>query len=329
MLTLRHPGLLSTLQDGGRHWVQALGITPGGAVDDLALQVGNLIVGNNKNTLAIEMTLQGIDVAFSDDTLIALTGAPLLSRDTAQPLPMWRPLWVRAGARLALGRLSQGARSYLCIQGGLITPKVLGGYGVDLRNGFGGLNGTALHVGDVISTAPQETRYADLRAILKSSNQPFVAPAWSVSVWRDWWLAAQRPLPLLDGSQHSAQGCATQTLRGSAFTVLPASDRQGLRLQGPPLHVTTTQRQVSAGVCFGLIQLPPDGQPIILLADHQTTGGYPVLGVVAGIARSALAQARPGDKLRFTPISLEQAHQALWQREQRMLYLHRMLTSRM
>lgn len=328
MLTVHHSGLLSTLQDGGRSGVQALGVTPGGAVDDVALQVGNLIVGNGRNTLAIEMTLQGIDVEFSDDTLIALTGAPLLTRDTAQPLPMWRPLWVRAGARLALGRMSQGARSYLCIQGGLITPKVLGGYGVDLRNGFGGMNGKALQPGDAISIATQDTRYDDLLAALKVSNQAFIAPAWSVSVWRDWWLASQRPLPLLDEFQPATQGHAMQTLMGSAFTVLPASDRQGLRLQGPPLPITAT-RQGSAGVCFGLMQLPPDGQPIILLADHQTTGGYPVLGVVAGIARSALAQARPGDKLRFTPISLEQAHQALWQREQRLQYLHKMLSWRM
>lgn len=329
MLTLRHPGLLSTLQDGGRTGWQALGITPGGAVDDYALQVGNLIVGNNKNTVAIEMTLQGIDVEFSDDTLIAITGAPLLFRDTAQPVSMWRPLWVRAGARLALGRLSQGARSYLCIQGGLIAPKLLGGYGVDLRNGFGGLNGQALQLGDVISTAPQDARYGNLLTALKASNHAFISPAWSVSVWRDWWLTSQRPLPLLEGVQPAAQGLALQTLMGSAFTVLPASDRQGLRLQGPPLSINATQRQESAGVCFGLIQLPPDGQPIILLADHQTTGGYPVVGVVASIARSALAQARPGDKLRFTPISLKQAHQAMWQREQRLQFLHSMLTWRM
>lgn len=328
MLTIRHPGLLSTLQDGGRSRVQALGVTPGGAVDDLALQVGNMIVGNSKNTLAIEMTFQGIDIEFSDDTLIALTGAPLLTRDTTLPVPMWRPLWVRAGARLALGRMLQGARSYLCIQGGLIAPNVLGGCGVDLRNGFGGLKGRALTSGDRLSIATQDTRYAGVQAALKASTPAFLGPAWSVSVWRDWWLAAQRPLPLLEACQPAAQGHAIQTLMSSVFTVLPASDRQGLRLQGPPLPIVDT-RKISEGVCFGLMQLPPDGQPIILLADHQTTGGYPVLGVVANIARSALAQARPGDTLRFTPMSLEQAHEALWQREQRLQYLLRILNWRM
>lgn len=329
MLTVARAGLLSTVQDGGRAGVQALGVTPGGAVDDLALQVGNALVGNAPGVAAIEMTLQGMTIAFAADTLVALTGAPLtgssLKRVTGEaPLPMWRPLWVRRGTLLNLGTMPQGARSYLCVQGGIVTPKILGGAGTDLRNGFGGGVGRALRAGDTLAIAAQDGRYPALYEQLRVSDQPFVAPSWQVSVWRDWQAGVFRPLPLLPGEPGAAWAVAAQqALFSQSCRVLPASDRQGLRLDAS-LRVAAT-RQRSAGVCFGLVQLPPDGQPIILLADHQTTGGYPVLGVVASVARSALAQARPGDELRFQPMTLSQAHTALWQREQRLQAIRDML----
>lgn len=329
MLKIIRGGVLSTIQDAGRIGVQALGVTPGGAVDDLALRVGNWIVGNPATAPAIEMTLQGMDVVFTQDTLISLTGAPLCARDTSTPIPMWRPLWVRQGQVLSLGNMQHGARSYLCLQGGIITSPLLGGAGADLRNGFGGVFGRALQTDDRLTLATQERRYPLLFSMLRQSSSGMTAAPWQVSVWREWSATSQRPLSLLSaGQQEELNDIDRCALYQAPFRVLPASDRQALRLHGPTLHVSR-QRQRSAGACFGLVQLPADGNPIVLLADHQTTGGYPVIGVVASIARSRLAQARPGDILHFEPVMLEQAHSALAQREHYLDSVRRELLWRM
>lgn len=328
MLTILHPGLLSTLQDGGRHGSQAIGVTPGGAVDDVALSLGNLLLGNAPTATAIEMTWQGMDVCFDVDCLIALTGAPLLTREDEQRWPLWRPLWVRAGARLSLGRMPQGARSYLCVQGGWITPEVLGGTGTDVRNGIGGHCGRPLKAGDTLDIAPQQSRYPGLHASLLRSEAPWVTTPWQLSMWRDWWLAGERRLPVLVDADMADSPNLQERWWDTPFLVLPQSDRQGLRLKGG-LAPRPAERRRSAGACFGMIQLPPDGRPIVLLADHQTTGGYPVMGVVAATARAALAQARPGDMLRLLPVSLAEAHAALWQRELRWQYMQRELRWRM
>lgn len=323
MLIMERAGLLSTVQDGGRPGVQALGVTPGGAVDDVALRVGNMIVGNPPDLAAIEMTLQGADIRFARDTLVALTGAPLIEAGT--PLPMWRPLWMKAGACLRLGRMPQGTRSYLCVQGGILTPPVLGGRGVDFHNGFGGGTGRALRDGDTLEIATQEPRYATMYRQLQHPEHDRVAARWQVSIWRDWRATPVDALPLLPGpAQAHLSASSMRRLFAEDFVVSTASDRQGLRLQGKALP-DALPRQASAGVCFGLMQLPPEGHPIVLLADHQTTGGYPVLGVVASVARTRLAQARPGDTLRFRPTTLGEAHALLWQREQRLHRLKQML----
>lgn len=323
MLTIVRPGLFSSVQDGGRAGVQALGVTPGGAVDDVALRLGNAIVGNPWGSAAIEMTLQGAEIHFSQDTLIALTGAPLLMQ--GKPAPMWRPMWVRSGVTLKLGAMTQGVRTYLCAQGGIITPKVLGGHGADVRNGFGGGVGRALVAEDTVSLAPQEARYNSLYRQLRMGHKDFATTSWQVSIWRDWLPVPHHALRLVPATaMRQLSEASRQRIFNEDFSVSPVSDRQGLRLEGVCIP-DALPRQTSAGVCFGLAQLPPDGHPIILLADHQTTGGYPVLGVVASVDRTCLAQARPGDKLRFQPLGLGDAHATLWAREQRLQTIERML----
>ncbi len=323
MLKIIRSGVLTTLQDGGRPGYQGMGVSPGGAADTFAMQIGNTLVGNPAGDAALEMTFQGAAITFSCDTLIALTGAPILWEGKLAPL--WRPLWVKAGITLDLGAMPQGARTYLCVQGGFEVPRVLGGAGTDLRNGFGGGFGRALSAGDSLAVAPQDTRYPSLYRRLQKSDDRFVFPAWQVSCWRDWLPFPLQALPFLPAPMgREDMGTIYAQLESTAFVVSTASDRQGLRLLGEPMG-TTLPRQPSAGVCVGTMQLPPDGQPILLLADHQTTGGYPVPGVVPTVAHSALAQARPGDRLTLQRMRLEEAHCALWVREQRLQLIRKML----
>ena len=318
MLTIERGGQLSTVQDAGRFGNQALGVTVGGAVDDVALKVGNWLVGNEHNAAAIEMTWLGPRLRFHQDTLIALTGAQGEIHCGGAAVPMWRPVWIRKGALLCTDRIHEGARVYLCLNGGVQVESVLGGFGTHLGSHFGGHKGRSLSKDDVLNTASQANLYPHLLACLKSPNIDFASPRWQLSVWRDWSIAHEQQIRLLPGIDQSNLGIAgMQALHAQAFTVQAQSDRQALKLTGPALIASNYQYQ-SSGMCFGVVQLPPDGQPLVLLADYQTTGGYPVIGVVANVDRCRLAQLVPGDTLRFAPITLAEAHQLLAAREKHM-----------
>ena len=318
MLKVLRGGQLASVQDGGRPGLQALGVTPGGALDLVALRVGNWLVGNAGTLPAIEMTWAGLQVSFTADTLIALTGAVAPVTCDEVPVPFRRPVWVRQGAVLRMGQVRDGARVYLCVQGGILTPAVLAGQGTDLRNRFGGHQGRALRAGDTLALAPQQERYPRLRARLQCTGAGLVSPSWEVSLWRDDAAPGGTPIRLLAGPHQSGLGRAgLRALHSARFRVQPQSDRQALRLQGVALRAQHEPLR-SAGVCFGVLQLPPDGHPILLLADHQTTGGYPVIGVAASVERSRLAQLRPGDDLSFVPCGLEEAQRLLREREQRL-----------
>lgn len=327
MMTVLQPGPLATVQDLGRPGVQAWGVTPGGAVDDLALRMGNWLVGNPEGAAAIEMTLQGMTIVFALPTLIAITGAPMEGYELdmhgarmGNTLPMWRPVWVNAGSILQWGRIREGVRSYLCVHGGIKVHSVLGGAGTDVRSGFGGHLGRPLQAGDQLMLGSQSSRYEKLKAELLP-GVAWAASGWEASRWRDWRCGPARPIPWIPLDES-----ATMLLAGD-WRALPDSDRQGLRLSSIEFAESPARKvsHRSAGVCFGLVQLPPDGQPIVLLADHQTTGGYPVAGVVASVARSQLAQTRPGDVVQFVPVSLSDAHNALFEREQRLRFLRQQL----
>lgn len=327
-LTVLAPGQLTTVQDGGRWGLQAQGLTPGGAADTLALRVGNWLVGNPDTTAALELTWTGPRLRFEQDTLIALTGAAAAATCGGTPVPGWRPVWIAAGRELAIGALSAGARTCLCVHGGIRVPPVLGGRGTDLRNRFGGLTGRALARGDCLPLGPQRVLYPRLRAALAGAGSGVAAPPWQVSMWRDSTRPDAAPIRLLPGPDQARLTPEDRAALGSGpFLVLPQSDRQALRLAGPALHFVTERRQ-SAGVCRGVLQLPPDGHPILLLVDHQTTGGYPVIGVAATVEGPRLAQLRPGDGLHFTPCGLAEAQQLLAERERRLAVIRLELAAR-
>ncbi len=291
-------GMLTTVQDLGRPGLRAAGVPLGGAMDALALRLANLTVGNPEDAAGLEMTLAGPELEFSADATVAVTGAAVETVETGTPLR------VQAGERLNLGKLSGGCRAYLAVAGGIDVPVALGGRGTYLRAGWGGWQGRALRDGDTIPVGkPERTPVeGDWRI------DPRMLPAYS-------------PHPVLRvvrGAQAEEFGAEW---RRREFEISPQSDRMGIRLRGAPL---TRKRQgdlLSRAVAPGTVQVPPDGQPIILGADAQTIGGYPQLAHVISVDLPLLAQLQPGDSVRFTEVTLAEAHQRLRARERALAVL--------
>ena len=297
------PGLLTTVQDLGRTGWRHLGVGSAGALDAHAHALANLLAGNPPDAASLEITLAGPTLRFAQAARVALCGAEIDARCDGIVLPGARPWVLPAGATLALGACRRGARAYLAIGGGLDVPAVLGSRSTDLRGGFGGLGGRALREGDVLPLA----------VAAQDVDAPRVAP---------WWIDA-RPEAGADGAIRVLAGAdATQpgdALFRQAWRVAAASDRQGLRLEGDaPLQLADAGERVSAPVAPGTIQLPPDGRPIVLLADAQTHGGYPRIGHVIRADWPRLAQLRPGEAVRFAPVAPAQA-QAAWRRQRHVL----------
>lgn len=298
-------GLLSTVQDAGRHGLRHLGVGSAGALDAYSLQVANSLVGNRADAAVLEITLAGPRLRFERAVRIALAGADIDAHVGEFALPCWHRIDLPAQTELSIGPCRRGARAYLAISGGIDVPRVLGSASTDLRGGFGGFDGRALHAGD---------RLALGAASINDATAPHVAP---------WWID---PTPDLDfdlpalarvlpGSDATSPADA---LFVQAWQVSSRSDRQGLRLEGTPLAVADTRERISEPVMPGTVQLPPDGQPIVLLADAQTHGGYPRIGHVIAADLPGLAQLRPGETLRFAPVTPAQAH-AAWRGQRQRL----------
>jgi antagonist of KipI len=291
-------GMLSTIQDLGRPGLRAAGVPVGGAMDAFALRIANLLVGNDEAAAGLEMTRVGAELEFGDDTIVAVTGA------TAGGLEPWRPHFLKAGTRIGWGQFATGCRAYVAVAGGFDVPVVLAGRGTYLRAGWGGWRGRALRNGDVLTVTPPE------RALVAGNwhIDPRILPAY----------AANPTLRVLAGAQAAE---FSPQWHKAEFEVHPQSDRMGLRLQGAPLARAVADELDSTAVAPGTVQVPPDGQPIVLGADAQTIGGYPQLAHVISVDLPLLAQLRPADLVRLTEVSLAEAHRLLRAREHALAFL--------
>ena len=315
-LLVHRPGLLSTVQDRGRNGWQSRGIGPGGAVDPLALRLANILVGNAADAAGLEFTLTGPVLRFESDAVIAVTGANLSATIGDRPVPAWHAVLVRAGCELTFGAPVSGCRAYLAIAGGIDVPIVLGGRGTHLRARFGGLNGRALVAGDRLTVGDASSDAQRLAAHLAKSEQPWLAEHATLARELTATAYADAPVRLLPGRDTDRlDDAGRRAIFSTPFRVAPHSDRMGVRLEGPGLELAPAEPCLSEPVTSGTVQLPPDGQPIILLADRQTTGGYPVIGHVATVDLPKLAQRRPGESLRFAPFTLDDAQRAMLERE--------------
>ncbi|MDR6524120.1 urea carboxylase [Variovorax paradoxus] len=316
------PGLLSTFQDLGRIGSQAIGMPVCGAMDPLSHGIANLIAGNTAEEATLEITLMGPSLRFGRDSLIALAGADLsptlqpAGTDAATPIPMLQPVHVPAGALLQFGKRRGGLRSYLALAGGFGLPAAMGSRSTYLRGALGGFQGRALRKGDVIAlpaftpgapTVVTPTASALLHGLLERG-------------------AAGATVRIVEGPEWPQFTDAShRTLLSEDYRIGSQSDRMGYRLEGPVLQRTAPRDMLSEAVAFGTMQVPPDGQPIVLMADRQTSGGYPRIAQVAGVDLPLLAQRMPGESIRFERIALEAAQRLLQRRASAMASLARAL----
>jgi KipI family sensor histidine kinase inhibitor len=326
VLIVRSPGLLTTVQDGGRPGYRAIGVGAGGAMDEIALRTANLLVGNPERAAALEMTLAGAELEAADDLLIAVTGAGMEPTADGERLPLRRPVWVRRGTVIRFGRAARGCRAYLAVAGGIDVPPVLGGRGTDIRAGFGGADGRPLRAGDAlpggVPSAWAAAWAAELAAESAASGRGWAAPGWFAPP--DGFVPAGGASDASDGVVLRAVPSddidafapeAVERFFRETYRAEPDSDRMGVRLTGPTIELDVRGEMRSRGVLPGAVQVPAGGRPIVLGADCQTTGGYPVIAHVAAVDLPLLAQIRPGDRVRFRPIGLDEAHRLLMLRE--------------
>ncbi|HEX7118470.1 MAG TPA: biotin-dependent carboxyltransferase family protein [Longimicrobiales bacterium] len=311
-LRVLRPGLLTTVQDLGRPGHQAEGVTVGGAMDPLALRIANLLVGNAEAAAALELTLVGPTLRLEADVFFSVCGGDLQPAIDGRPVPMWHPVRARAGATLSFRGAASGCRAYLAVAGGIDVPVVLGSRSTHLRARFGGLDGRAVREGDVLRLGPRPELSGRLEARIPLENAPFAAADWLAAGAV---LAGYGPDPvvrMMRGPEFDRLTAASrERLFEAEFRVAPESDRMGYRLEGPRLETTDGAEMISEGVAAGTLQLPPGGDPIALMADRQTTGGYPRIGQIATVDLPRMAQLRPGDGVRFREVGLAEA-QALY-----------------
>ncbi len=301
-------GPSTTVQDLGRR-AQHDGVPESGAMDSHAARVANLLVGNGEGAALLESTLAGPALVFERATVIALGGGDFGASIDGEPLAPWHAVPVRAGATLTLGKAQHGCRAYVAVAGGIDVPVVLGSRSTFIPGRFGGLEGRALRAGDVLGFGEASTPAG--RRALATALRPVYGP-----IIR---LIAGEHLDLLDAGSRD-------TLFGDALRVSPRSDRMGYRLEGATLRLRPPLEIISTAVTMGTVQITPSGEPILLMADHQTTGGYPMLGHVATIDLGAVAQLRPGDAIRFSAISLDDAQRLYLERERSLDALRRVLS---
>ena len=292
------PGFLTTVQDTlGRPDLARYGVSAAGAMDPLAAAAANALVGNAPEAALLELTVVGPTLRFTQRATFALAGADLDAALDGRPVrPGWSCL-ARAGSILSFGERRTGARAYLACAGGLDVPTVLGSRAADVRAGLSGLAGRALRAGDRLrihpasDTASRSGRYLAAAAIADDPS---------------------RCVRVLPGPHlHHFHADALAELCAAEWTVTDQADRMGYRLTGPPLRHAERADVPSVGLPLGSVQVPGDGQPIVLLADHQPTGGYTVLACVIRADISILAQRGPGDTVRFARSTPAEAQAAL------------------
>jgi antagonist of KipI len=298
-LEVLEPGLLTTIQDAGRPEWTHLGVPIGGACDRWSLAVANVLVANDAATAALEMTITGPVLAIREELTVGLAGADLgaVVRETGEELASGRSHRLARGSTLAFAgtaELASGCRAYLAVAGGFDVPRVLGSASTLASAGLGGVEGRPLRAGDVLvprlpAAAPEPRAWPIL------NGDPFGSGDES----------GTSSLGLLAGLHDGGDALVRGEWRAAA-----GSNRIGVRLEGATIDGARGE-VVSHGVVTGAVQLPPDGDPIVLLAEHQTTGGYPVIGVVMSADHPRLGQLRPGSTVRFRSVTAEQAREAL------------------
>jgi biotin-dependent carboxylase-like uncharacterized protein len=298
-LVVVDPGLLSTVQDLGRWGYQRVGIPPAGPLDRSAFVLANRLVGNADGAAGLELTLRGPRLEVRRDLVVAVTGAEMGMSVNGEAAPPWTAVRVRPGDVVAFRMVTAGCRAYLAVAGGLDTPPVLGSRATYLRGRLGGIEGRALQKGDALPVGIPAVARDRVEGRTVSSPR---RPAYPGEVECRVILGPQ-------ADRFTAEGVAA--FLGGPYEVTPHADRMGYRLKGPLIEHARGHDIVSDGIPLGGIQVPGEGQPIVLLVDRQTAGGYTKIATVISVDIGRLGQARPGHRVRFREVTLGAAHAAL------------------
>lgn len=296
-LRVLEPGFLATVQDLGRTGNEAMGVPVSGAMDVFALRAGNTLVGNPAASAGLEFTLQDLVLLAETDCLVALTGTGYELEVDGRSLPAWMAVAVRRRWVIRLREVAGGGWGYLAVNGGIATPPVMGSRATYLRGGFGGLEGRVLQSGDVLPLGAFDPAVFTLGG---RRLPPDRRPAYARQVTVEVVLGPQADFFTPEG---------IEIFQSSEYGVTQISDRMGYRLEGAPLRHKQGADILSEGVCFGSIQVPPNGQPIVLMADRQTAGGYAKIATVISADLPLMAQCPPGKgQVRFRAVSIPAAH---------------------
>jgi antagonist of KipI len=315
-ILIQKPGILSTVQDLGRTGLRYLGINPGGAMDTTAARLINILLGNEEGEGVIEMHFPAAEIKFETDVLFSLGGADFSAHLDGRPVENWRPVFAPKGSILSFPQRLSGARAYFSIKGGFKLEKWLGSISTNLAAGAGGFEGRKLEKGDRILLN-------DRGAAEISSNRVRVSPSMIPRYGRF------PTVRVTTGAEFDLLNALSQeTFLNHDFVVSPDSDRMGYRLRGKPIHLMDEFELVSSAACFGTIQLLPDGQLIVLMADHQTTGGYPRIAHVATVDLPLLAQIGANDKAAFHLITVAEAEDLAFRFERDLNYFRTGLSFR-
>jgi antagonist of KipI len=323
-LTIIKPGLLDTIQDLGRTGYSRLGINPGGVMDRYAAQVANMLVGNDTVEAVIEIHFPGAQLLFEQNTLISITGGDFSPMINDEPIPLWHPIVVRKNAVLHFPKLQYGGRCYLAVHGGLCVNKWLNSYSTHLKAGAGGFKGRKLEKGDEVHFRESNIYFAGL---LKAGKELEVLK-WKVDTGKTY--LHPHEIHIIKGNEWDQLTSISQEhMLEDNFTIHPFSDRMGYQLKGFDLKREQDTELVSSGVSFGTIQLLPNGQLIVLMADHQTTGGYPRIAHVISAHLPKLAQLSPSDCIHFKITDIATAEKLLIAQQQELNILQRACTERL
>ena len=322
-MNILFPGPLSTVQDMGRTGHASQGYPECGACDKYALALGNLLCGNPETAAAIEMTFVGATVQFDQDAVIALTGASCAPTLNGMSIPLHAPVRVPAGSTLEIGMFTAGLRLYLCVQGGVDVPPVLGSRSTDLKCRIGGVEGRALRQGDHLPIGMPAPGYAFGRAARAAkvlAGKPWLLrPRTAHSFMPEQAVPLLRAVPGPQDSAFTEEGL--RTFFSSMYTVATDLNRMGVRLSGPAVATKHGSDILSDGIVEGSVQISANGQPILMLADHQTTGGYAKIATVIAPDLSACAQLRPGELAAFRPVTAAQAVRLCRETAQQLRYI--------
>ena len=316
-ITVLNPGLLTIIQDLGRNGYQKYGVIVSGAMDTYDMRLSNIIVGNEESEGVLEITMMGPLLELKKGTLFSITGADISPTINNKIVPMGRPVYLKEDCTLKFGACKTGSRSYLSVAGGFEVPIVMDSKSTYLRAELGGFKGRALRKNDNLKVGIKNTISSKIIEKLKEikNEDSFIASSWYV---KDYNIKNSEGTVIRVFEDRQFKKISEESINNffnSEFVIDIKSDRMGYRLNGPKIELKEKLEMISEEVSVGTIQIPPDGNPIILLADSQTAGGYPKIAHVALVDIPKIVQLKANNKVTFKKITLEEAEKLYFEKE--------------